>query len=143
MQNPTTIPLSPRPFTSAPENSRETEAPTDNEEGGYYNDDLDGEKNYNNEPTAQPNTEVITPATTANDGSDSDVSGGGKFGIVLLAGIVFGVIVIGYVTMQRRLRQTYRGSYSSTNGMMNSAETELGLWESDSRNHRNDDDGLL
>lgn len=126
----------------------ETETPTKKSE--RYNDDYDGEQNYNEpttDDTSPSNSEVINPSTTKseNNSSNSDLSGGSKFGIVLLVGIVVGVILVGYVTIQRRLRSSYRGSYSSTNGMMhNGAETELGLWESDSRrHHRDDDDGLL
>ena len=137
MQNPSASPLLPNPSTETP-----TESPTFARKSEDNNDDYDGEKDYND-----PSTEVTTPATTNSKNSDSDLSGGGKFGIVLLAGIVVGVLVVGYVTMQRRLRSSYRGSYSSTNGMnMRGAETELGLWESDTVRHRrgnDDDDGLL
>ena len=147
IQNPTTSTRSPQPVTAAPTRPLETESPT-NVEKDANNDDYDGETNYNEPNTRNspsPNAEVITPAKTNNENSnDSNLSGGGKFGIVLLVGIVLGVVGVGYMTIQGRLRHSYRGSYSSTYGM-NTAETELGLWESNARHRRgqDDDDGLL
>ena len=123
--------------SEAPMRPMETESPI----VAKTNDDYDGERNYD-----APSTDVITPETTntESNASDSNLSGGGKFGIVLLVGIVLGVIGVGYMTMQSRLRRSYRGNYSSTYGMSNNnAETELGLWESNARNRRDDDDGLL
>jgi hypothetical protein len=147
IQIPVTSTLSPKPLSQEPTHLLETESPTDMKMI-ESNDDYDGETNHN-EPslgTPSPNTEVTTPEKTNNQNSNSasNLSGGGKFGIVLVVGILLGVIGVGYATIQRRLRNSYHGTYSSTYGM-NNAETELGLWESNARHrHGNDDDdGLL
>lgn len=145
IQIPVTSTLSPKPLSQAPTGPLETESPTDLKMI-ESNDDYDGSTD-NSEPspdTPSPNTEVTTPEKTNSENSASGVSGGGKFGIVLVVGVLLAVIGVGYVTIQRRLRNSYRGTYSSTYGM-NSAETELGLWESNARHrHGNDDDdGLL
>jgi hypothetical protein len=124
--------MSPKPvseYTSSPTYPLESAYPTINK------DDED------QPPTV--NAEQLSSANSNNNNNDKGLSGGGKFGIVVLVGVVVGGLAMLYITIQRRLHRSYGGSYSSTRGMQNTArETELSLWSSD-RPNDDDDNGLL
>lgn len=102
---------------------------------GDYSDDKNphSDEDIFPKPTWMPKPSSSSSySSTEND--DQSLSGGGIFGIVLLAGIAF--LLVGSFVLRGRRQRNYRGSYRRS-PLNATRDLELTRW------HPDDDDGLL